>query len=227
MKEELLTLRDNLGDKKQVADMIYCTLKEALATGIMNPGFRLKEEELASWFQVSRTPVREAIKNLESEGYAATDPVHGCIIRELKLDECLDTLELLEWLRTAAIDFLGSHIPRTILMQLEANLRYGETLTDPIQQYDNNVEFHSLLIRATGNSELIQITKRLEFKERIIVNNILAYQYAPDYVSHHRMLLRSILEGDRDAISDYTIHNKEKSTEYMNQLIELFFKMQD
>lgn len=65
MKEQLLKICEKLGEKKQVSDMVYCTFKEAIATGILTPGFRLKEEELANWFQISRTPIREAIKKLE------------------------------------------------------------------------------------------------------------------------------------------------------------------
>lgn len=219
MKEQLLKIRDKLGEKKQVSDMVYCTFKEAIATGILAPGFRLKEEELADWFQISRTPVREAIKKLEMEGLTTTDSTHGCIIHELQLDECLDTLEMLEWLRTAAIYFLKGRIPRTILMRLEANLHHGKTLKDPIQQYDNNVEFHSLLIKATGNTELIQITKRLEFKERIIVNNILTYNYSPNYVQHHRELLQAIIDNDTNFIKEFAIQNQEKANKYMNDLI--------
>lgn len=219
MKEQLLKLRDTLGEKKQVSDMVYCTLREGLATGVLRPGFRLKEEELAEWFQLSRTPVREAIKKLDMEGLTTTDSVHGCIIRELKLDECLDTLEMLEWLRTAAIDFLKGHIPRSILMRLEANLRHGESLHDPIQCYDNNVEFHALLIKATGNTELIQITQRLEFKERIIVNNILAYDFSPDYVQRHRELLKAVISNDEAFLKEFAAHNLEKANKYMNALI--------
>ena len=92
-------------------------------------------------------------------------------------------------------------------MRLEANLHYGKTLTDPIQQYDNNVEFHALLIKATGNTELIQITKRLEFKERIIVNNILTYTFSPDYVQHHRELLQAIVDNDAEFIKKFAILN--------------------
>ncbi len=219
MKEKLLQLKESLGKKRQVSDTLYCTLKEALVTGVLQPGFRLKEEELADIFQVSRTPVREAIKKLEIEELVTFDTVHGCVIRELKLNECLDTLEILEWLRNASIDFLKGHIPRTILMMLEANLRHGESLTDPLQQFENNVEFHSLLIQATGNTELLTITQRLEFKERIIANNILPPQYSPDYVQYHRELLKAIINNDQTFIKEYAAKNHEKANAYMNHLI--------
>lgn len=224
MLDQLLEIKKRIGEKKQVSDLLYHTLKEAIATGVIPPGFRLKEEELADWFEVSRTPVREAIKRLEYEGFVTSDHLHGSIVRRFELDECLDTLEVLEWLRSVAIDFLEGRIPRSILMQLEANLRKGEKLTEPVDKFENNVEFHSLLIRATGNSELIKITQRLEFRERTIANNILRYQFDDYYVEKHRELLKAIIENNTAYLQNYKAQNKENANKYMNMLIGVFLE---
>lgn len=224
MLDKLLEIKEHIGEKKQVSDLLYHTLKEAIATGVIPPGFRLKEEELADWFEVSRTPVREAIKRLEYEGFVTSDHLHGSIVRRFELDECLDTLEVLEWLRSVAIDFLEGRIPRSILMQLEANLRKGEKLTAPIDKFENNVEFHSLLIRATGNSELIKITQRLEFRERTIANNILLYQFDDNYVEKHRELLKAIIDNNTAYLQKYKTENKENANKYMNMLIGVFLE---
>ncbi len=222
MLEKLLHIRNSIGEKKQVSDLLYCTLKEAIANGTIPPGYRLKEEELADWFDVSRTPVREAIKRLEYEGFVTSDHLRGSIVRQFELNECLDTLEVLEWLRNLAIDFLEGRIPRALLMQLEANLRRGDTLSDPHAQFENNVEFHSLLIQATGNTELIKITRRLEFREKTIANNILLYKYEENYVQNHRDLLKAIIENNKEYIGNYKLRNMEHVNKYMNMLIGKF-----
>ena len=227
MKDSLLALRERFINKKQVSDLLYCTLKEAIAAGIMPPGYRLKEEELADWFEVSRTPCREAIKRLEYEGFVTSDHLHGSVVHKFELDECLDTLEMLEWLRNIAIDFLNGRIPKTLLMQIEMNLQNGETLSDPAEQFENNVEFHSLLIRATGNSELIRITRQLEYRERTISNTILMYKYHEDYVSQHRALFTAIMDNDRAFIENYKLRNREHANKYMNMLIAKFIKDKD
>lgn len=224
MKDKLLALREQFVNRKQVSDLLYCTLKEAIATGVLPPGYRLREELLAEWFDVSRTPCREAIKRLEYEGFVTSDHQHGSIVHKLELEECLDTLELLEWMRNVAIDFLNGRIPKSILMQIEMNLRKGETLTEPQQQYENNVEFHSLLIRATGNSELIKTTRRLEYRERTISNNILMYNYDDTYVQTHRQLFSAIMDNNRDYIEAYKIANREHVNKYMNMLIGKFIE---
>lgn len=224
MREELLAIKERFADIPQVSDMLYQTFKEALICGVMQPGFRLKEEELADIFQVSRTPVRETIKRMENEGLVTTDHTQGSIIKKLQLDECLDTLEVLEWLRTAAIEFLKGRIPRSFLMRLEANMRHGETLTDPMKQYDNNQEFHFLLIKATGNAELIHIVERLQFKEKIIAYNILPFSYEKDYVEKHRMLMKAIVDDDKEYLEQYAVDNNALAQKYMNQLILTFME---
>lgn len=224
MKDKLLKLKEKYSGISQVSDMLYQVFKDALICGIFKPGCRLKEEELADIFQVSRTPVRETIKRLENEGLVTTDHVQGTIVKKLMLDECLDTLEVLEWLRTAAIDFLKGRIPRSFLMRLEANMRHGETLTDPARQYENNLEFHFLLIKATGNTELIRITERLQFKEKIIAYNILPFSYEDNYVEKHRRLIAAIIDNDKEYLEQYSVENNELAQKYMNQLILAFLE---
>lgn len=224
MKEKLLAFRDQFANKKQVSSMLYNTLKEAIATGTMPPGYRLKEEELAEWFEVSRTPCREAIKRLEYEGFVTSDHLHGSVVHQFELDECLDTLEVLEWMRNIALDLLNGRLPKSIMMQIEMNLRKGETLTDPVQRFDNNTEFHALLIRATANSELIRITRRLEYRERTICNTIQMYEFEDNYVQNHRALYNAVLDNNREYIENYKQKNREHVNKYMNLLIGKFIQ---
>lgn len=133
MNAQIAALQTHIVKKKQVSDTIYYTIREAIAVGLLPMRTRLREEELASVFDVSRTPVREAIKKLEIEQLIETNNVSGSIVRALTVDECLDTLEVLELLRGSACNILMGRIPRPVLMVLEENTRKGNQLTDPAQ----------------------------------------------------------------------------------------------
>ena len=117
MDPQIQILRTQLVEKKQASDTLYCTIKEAIATGLLSMGTRLREEELAEVFDVSRTPVREAMKKLEMEQLIQSNSVSGSTVRTLSVDECLDTLEVLELLRAAACNLLIGRIPRSLLME--------------------------------------------------------------------------------------------------------------
>jgi len=170
----------------------------------------------------SRTPVREAMKKLEIERLVETSSTSGSIVRLLTVDECLDTLEVLELLRASACSMLLGRIPRALLMVLEQNTRRGTKLTDAAQQYENNIEFHELLVRATGNSVLAKLSEQLSFTERMINNTVLPVRYAADYAEHHRMLMKAIVDNDQEAVQRELEHSRQKVEEYMRRIVGAF-----
>ena len=222
MDMQIQALRTQMVEKKQASDTLYYTVREAIATGLLPMGTRLREEDLAEAFDVSRTPVREAMKKLEIERLVETSSTSGSIVRLLTVDECLDTLEVLELLRASACSMLLGRIPRALLMVLEQNTRRGTKLTDAAQQYENNIEFHELLVRATGNSVLAKLSEQLSFTERMIKNTDLPVRYAADYAEHHRMLMKAIVDNDQEAVQRELEHSRQKVEEYMRRIVGAF-----
>lgn len=222
MEQQILALRSQIIEKKQASDTLYCTIKEAIATGLLPMGTRLREEELAEVFDVSRTPVREAMKKLEMEQLIQSNSANGSIVRMLTVDECLDTLEVLELVRASACNLLMGRIPRTLLMVLEQNTRKGESLKESFQRYENNAEFHDLLVKATGNSVLDKLNQQLSFTERTINHTILPVHYADNYAERHRALVRAIVDNDEEAVRRELEHSKQKVEEYMRRIIGAF-----
>ena len=222
MDMQIQALRTQMVEKKQASDTLYYTVREAIATGLLPMGTRLREEDLAEAFDVSRTPVREAMKKLEIERLVETSSTSGSIVRLLTVDECLDTLEVLELLRASACSMLLGRIPRALLMVLEQNNRRGTKLTDAAQQYENNIEFHELLVRATGNSVLAKLSEQLSFTERMINNTVLPVRYAADYAEHHRMLMKAIVDNDQEAVQRELEHSRQKVEEYMRRIVGAF-----
>ena len=224
MNPQIELLKTQMVKKAQASDTIYHTIREGIAVGLLPMGTRLREEELAEVFDVSRTPVREAMKQLEIEQLVENNSINGSVVRRLSVDECLDTLEVLELLRSAACNILMGRIPRSLLMVLEQNTRKGMQLTDSTQRYDNNSEFHNLLIKATGNSVLAKLSDQLSFTERVINNTILPVSYQPDYAEHHRRMLKAIVDSDAAALQTELTHSKEMVERYMRLIVGIFLE---
>ena len=222
MDPRIQLLKSHMVEKKQASDTLYHTIREGIAIGLLPMGTRLREEELAEVFDVSRTPVREALKKLELERLVESTPASGCVVRVLTVDECLDTLEVLELLRGAACMLLTGRIPRSLLMVLEQNTRKGEHMVESGQQYENNEEFHSLLVRATGNSVLAKLNEQLAFTERMINNTILPVRYAPDFAEHHRAMVKAIVEADDNTLQRELQHSRDKVEEHMRRIVGAF-----
>lgn len=222
MNPQIELLKTHMVKKAQASDTIYCTIREGIAEGLLPMGIRLREEDIAEVFDVSRTPVREAMKKLEIERLVESTSINGSVVRKLSVDECLDTLEVLELLRDAACKILIGRIPRSLLMVLEQNTRKGLHLTDSTQCYENNNEFHNLLIKATGNSVLAKLNDQLSFTERMINNTILPVSYQPNYPEHHRRMLKAIVDGDVAALQDELDHSREMVDRYMRRIVGAF-----
>ena len=222
MNPQIELLKTQMVKKAQASDTIYYTIREGIAAGLLPMGTRLREEDLAEVFDVSRTPVREAMKKLEIEQLVDNHSINGAMVRKLSVDECLDTLEVLELLRSAACNILTGRIPRSLLMVLEQNTRKGMHLTDSTQRYENNSEFHNLLIKATGNSVLTKLSDQLSFTERIINNTILPVSYQPNYAEHHRRMLKAIVDSDTAALQAELDHSREMVERYMRLIVGIF-----
>jgi DNA-binding GntR family transcriptional regulator len=65
------------------SERVYRGLRDRILTGALPPVARLVEIQLAQQFDVSRTPVREALKRLTAEGLAVADPVRGLVVRDV------------------------------------------------------------------------------------------------------------------------------------------------
>ena len=139
------------------SEAVYAALRKRILAGDLNPGTPLREEELGRTHQVSRTPVREALTRLESEGLAARDPRNGLIVSRPSLDEIVDLYVLREALEGLAANLVAERRTELDLARLELlvtaaedGLKAGNT-TRGIRM---STEFHSLMWRLSGNRPL-------------------------------------------------------------------------
>jgi len=88
------------------ADSVYTTLHEGIMSGALRPGDSLIEEQVARQFGISRTPVREALLKLESEGLAHRVPRRGLVVRTISEHELLEVNTV-----RFALDALAARLP--------------------------------------------------------------------------------------------------------------------
>lgn len=146
-------------------DRVYRAVRKDILNGTLPPATRLVEVQLASQFEVSRTPVREALKRLAAEGLIVLDPVRGMVVREIDAREAEDVYVIREML-----DGLGSRLAAQRISP--AALTKLRVLTELMQQaaehhswaavVQMNISFHEVLYRAAGNERLSAIGRSLE-----------------------------------------------------------------
>lgn len=133
----------------------YQKLLDAIQSGTLKPGMRLREVELSEWLGISRTPVREALNRLQTEGLVVQEPRRGLIIAELDHAMVSELYQMREVLEGAAASLAARHASDVEISMLRDILEKDKSIgNDPVRLARNNRLFHECLYRAAHNRYL-------------------------------------------------------------------------
>jgi len=153
-----------LDNYKPLREIVFETLREAIINATLKPGERLMEIQLAEEMGVSRTPVREAIRKLELEGFVVMVPRKGAYVADISTKDIADVFEIRAALEGLAAGLAAERITEEELEQLERILvKIGECIknNDLEKLIEVDTEFHDTLFKASRNERLVQIVSNL------------------------------------------------------------------
>jgi DNA-binding GntR family transcriptional regulator len=133
-----------------------------MSRGEIQPGAFLNQDELASRLGVSRTPLRDALLQLEAEGFVAILPRRGVRVQPLTLDDIRHLYEVVGALEGAALlaafPKLGK-AERARLRRLNGEMKTAVLAGDFDRYYDLNLAFHDVFLDRCGNERLVRIVR--------------------------------------------------------------------
>ena len=144
--------------------LVQRELERRILAGDLAPGDKLNEEAIAAQLNVSRGPVREAFRALESSGLVRTEKNRGVFVRQVSIDEADEIYEVRAGLDELIGRLLASRIQPGQLTQLRELLKKMQQAArgrSVEQYYPLNVQFHDLLAEFTGNGTLHNHYRRL------------------------------------------------------------------
>ena len=153
-----------LDNYKPLRELVFEALREAIVKGVLKPGERMMEIQLAEEMGVSRTPVREAIRKLELEGLVAMVPRKGAYVASLSMKDIVEVFEIRGALEGLAAELAAERITDEELEELERYLlRINESIEtkDLTLMVEVDTDFHGQLYRASRNERLSQIISNL------------------------------------------------------------------
>jgi DNA-binding GntR family transcriptional regulator len=162
MEKRLLPV--NLDSYKPLREIVFETLRDAIINSVLKPGERMMEIQMAEEMGVSRTPVREAIRKLELEGFVVTVPRKGAYVAGISMKDIADVFELRAALEGLAAGLAAERITEEELEQLERSLvKIGECVKNNNLEklIEVDAEFHDTLFKASRNERLVQIVSNL------------------------------------------------------------------
>ncbi|QRG69041.1 GntR family transcriptional regulator [Brevibacillus choshinensis] len=136
-------------------------LREAILRGHFQPGERLVQEELASSLGVSRMPVREALRKLETEGLVIIEPHRGAIVKSLSVEDIQEIYGLRAQFEKMAVEMSAAHMSQADIDQLEELVVAMEKSSDSTEFIESNIEFHRLLISRCTWKRLVSFIETL------------------------------------------------------------------
>ena len=211
---------------KSLREKIYEKIRDDITFGKFAPGERLIEDRLAEEFKASRSPIREALRQLESEGLILFERNRGITIARLSIKQ-VDEIYTLRWLlesyaaRLTAERFAKKDTP--YLKDLQENLRVAAKNMDLRDWLHNNRLFHNFLSNHCGNSNLIQVLENLNrrvYRYHYITVSISGHFEI--YLGHHEGMLRGCENNDGEMAEKYMkLHLKTIKDILINHLNEV------
>lgn len=191
------------------------TLRDAIRKGILEPGERLMEVQLAEELGISRTPVREAIRKLEQEGYVIMMPRRGTYVSDISTNDVKEIFEIRSALESLAAGLAARRIEpeeletlQNLLMEIE-----GYIAKNDIEKIvETDIKFHGLLYKVSCNERLVNIISNL--KEQLARFRTLSMSYPgrlQETLEEHSEMVEAIANGDVSAARDAAEHHMERA----------------
>lgn len=157
------TSPDELRTRPGRATDIRSVLQEEIETGTLPPGATLDERALAARFEVSRTPVREALGRLAARGFVEPAAGRGLIVRSLDIAEVLELYAMREILEGAAARLAAEHASAPEIDALtDIEQAFAEHADDATEMARLNRAFHEAICRAARNRYLDNASRELQ-----------------------------------------------------------------
>lgn len=189
--------------RTSVADVVE-ELRKLILSGTYLAGQPLRQDELATRFGVSRTPLREAVARLEVEGLVVAQPNRGAVVFRPSTKELAEIYEvrlLLEPRAAArAADSGPSGEPIDDLEALNESME-GVSASEYAQL---NAEFHMNLYELSGQKRLCTIIRSLRVQADPYVSMLIGGGGGPQALAEHREILRLVRRGASERVEDLT-----------------------
>ncbi len=202
--------RKQIERHQTLREKILETIRDAILKGSMKPGERVSEPELAERFGISRTPIREAFRQLESEGYLKVIPRKGAVVASLSERDIEEFYAIKIILEGFAAKMAAEKLSMKDIEKLESiNQRLAQIAKDGDVKNFFRVhnEFHEVFIKAAGNERLYEMINQLVMKfKRLRLASLSVPGRMEISVEEHRNMIQAFKDHDGDKADSLVRH---------------------
>lgn len=186
--------------KQLERESVYQHIRDDITYGIMSPGEQIFEAAVAKKFSMSRTPVREAIRQLQMEGYITVVPNSGAFVSKISPQDIKEIYEIVALLEGYGVQLATQKVTLKEIKELK-NLHQevnAAAKKDDVRRYNQyNIRLHMSLIQASGNENLVTTIRSL--RNRIYRTHYIGITipgHYEEYIEDHREILDAMSKKD-------------------------------
>lgn len=193
----------NFTSSFSLTDEIVDIIRDRILKGEYKIGEKIKENQIATELKVSRTPIREAFKQLENEGLIDYIPNRGCFAKGFTRQDIEDIYAVRKALEILAVEWAVKGMTPEQLKSLQDQSDLMEFYTarkDSKKVLEINTDFHDVIYNATGSRFMAQVLR--SYKEYIEqTRKVLFYEqeYLEEIYEEHKAILDAMISKDVDA----------------------------
>lgn len=208
-----------------IRDKVYQYIKQAILNGEYSSGDRIIERELADRLHISRTPIREALFRLESQGFVKTLPRKGVVVSRLSHEEIIEIFTILSSLKSLAMKLAAQKVDREQKKQIEKLIDdINKALQDPEFENKNwdhlHFEINDLINQASKSPRLLQMLDGLTDYIRAFVH--VGHEMPGRMrksIEEERDIAQAILNGEADLAETITkVHIENSKRAYLGAI---------
>jgi DNA-binding GntR family transcriptional regulator len=196
-------INEDRAESVTAQELVLVSVRRAIMEGVLRPGHRLRQEELAEVFGTSRIPVREALRALEYEGLVSSEPHRGFTVTGLDSDDIEEVYDLRIILESHAIRLALPLLTDEDLADLEDNFEAMQSASAPDDLLAAREKFYLRLFSVTGRPRLVGLIMR----HRQEVARVLRWSTIHHSNEVHQHFFDAVRLGDADrAVAQLSNH---------------------
>jgi DNA-binding GntR family transcriptional regulator len=199
--------------REPIHEQILPHIRDDNIAGRWPPGERLPEPLLCNECGISRTPLRDALKLLEAEGFVELQPHVGAVVTDPDLEDVAEKMEVLSALEQAAAAKLARTRPPAILetiQRLHEEMKRAALAGDAQTYFHLNDEFHRAIVLGAANRTLADMHEHIMWHVHRARRRANDYErFEQDAAEHHDRIVRHIIEGDAVAAAEAQLEHLE------------------
>lgn len=205
-------------DIRSLRDLAYEDIRDAILSGALPPGQRVKERDVAEQMGISTTPVKEALRRLEQEGLVVSQPRRGAVVSTLAQIPVEEIEEIRGLLEAMAARLAAERLSEADLARLGTLVEEMTVLTREMREPQRRIAdvdaFHRIILQGARNDFLVRFVATLNPFERIHRTEYIDPTEAATILAEHRAIHEALAARDGEAAERLMFQHYDRGRAY-------------